>query len=339
MGRKIMSLEEIAQRQGIEQYSQLAEYIYARLEEGCLKPVKSHGTNGKKPALYKDYYAIEEPSDDSGYLEEIQYQLSPQMDISYYLAHPEQYRKEREAVLALSRYLDGEQDKLLCPVSLNERSFEIWGREKFLSSQDRKKKEDITGKKILRHSGITLERLNIYETAEPLAYYCRSRKVPQNIVIVENKDTFYSMRRYLLEKDADIFGMPVDTLIYGAGKGILKSFRDRELCVEPYVQNEDNQLYYFGDLDFEGIRIYEQLQERFQAEVSIRPFLPAYETMVQKGLQQFGLNRLPETKKGQNRVLSGVFMKYFPEEIQRDMYYILDRDKYIPQEIINIQDY
>lgn len=339
MSRKYISLENIAKRQGIQQYNQLAEYIYNQMESGCLKPVKSHGTNGKKPALYKDYHIPEQKPDYSGYLEEIRYRLSSRIDISYYLAHPQQYVRERKEVLALSRFLDKEQDKLSSPVSLNERSFQIWGREKFLSSQDKRKQGEVTGKRVLRHTGICLEQLNVYETTEPLAYYCVSRRVPQNILIVENKDTFYSMRRHLTQGAAVILGMPVETLIYGAGNVILKSFRDCSLSVEPYVQDAKNQLYYFGDLDYEGIRIYEQLQEKFQEEVCIRPFIPAYEKMLWKGLQDFGIEGLPETKKGQNRRLSGSFMKHFSGQIQRKMYDILENGKYIPQEIINIQDY
>lgn len=339
MSRTYISLEQIADEQQIDQYSLLVDFVYGELEAGHLKPVKSHGTNGKKPALFKDYHVMQEKPDDTKYLEEIRYRLSSRIDISYYLSHPQQYAVEREEVLALSRYLDTEEKQLQIPVSLNERSFAIWGREKFLSCQDRQKKGEITGRKILAHTGITWEDLNIYETTEPLAYYCRSRIVPQNILIIENKDTFYSMRRYLMQQRQTIFQMPVDTLIYGAGKGILKAFRDRSLCVEPYVQDAGNQLYYFGDLDFEGIRIYEQLQEKFQKEVCIRPFVPAYEAMVFKGLQNFGLERLPETKKGQNRELTGVFMEYFSAKIQEKMCHVLENGKYIPQEIINIQDY
>lgn len=339
MGKKYISLEEIARKENIEQYSCLAEYIYSRIESGCLEPVKAHGTNGKKPALYKDYRILEEKPDYSHYLEEIRYRLSPKIDVSYYLEHPAQYAIEREEVLLLSRYLDRKSDGPACPVSMNERSFEIWGREKFLSSQDRRGHGEVTGRRVLRHTGITLEQLNLYETTEPLAYYCRSRQVPQNILILENKDTFYSMRRYLLEGGKTIFQMEVGTLIYGAGKGILKSFRDRSLCVEPYVQDGQNQLFYFGDLDFEGIRIFENLLEKYQGEASICPFVPAYERMLQKGLSEFGLDRLPRTKKGQNRGLSGSFMDFFSEKIKAQMYYVLERDRYIPQEIINIQDY
>ena len=85
--------------------------------------------------------------------------------------------------------------------------------------------------------------------------YTHTREVPQNLLLLENKDTFYSMRRHLLEGKDTILGMKIGTLIYGAGKGILKSFQDFSICAEPYMQNRQNQIYYFGDLDYEGIGI------------------------------------------------------------------------------------
>lgn len=71
------------------------------------------------------------------------------------------------------------------------------------------------------------------------------------MLILENKDTFFSMCRHLLEGNEEILGIKIDTLIYGAGKGIFRSFEDFDLCVEPYMQAEGNQIFYFGDLDYE----------------------------------------------------------------------------------------
>ncbi len=139
---------------------------------------------------------------------------------------------------------------------MNERSFEIWQREKFLIKEQ--------GKKILKRCKIEPEILNVYETTEPLSYYSHTRKTPQNLLIIENKDTFYSMRKHLLNGNDTILGMKIGTLIYGGGKGIFRSFQDFDLCVVPYMKTEENQIYYFGDLDYEGIGIYECLAELFQ---------------------------------------------------------------------------
>jgi hypothetical protein len=54
------------------------------------------------------------------------------LDNDYYLRNMEAYRKDRLFVLQLNDYLKDKRDNLLDSVSCNERSFEIWGREKFL---------------------------------------------------------------------------------------------------------------------------------------------------------------------------------------------------------------
>ena len=119
------------------------------------------------------------------------------------------------------------------------------------------------------------------------------------------------------------------------GKRIRQSFRDFEICVEPYMKEKANTIYYFGDLDYEGIGIYEGLAEMFQGMWEIVPFCPAYEKMLEKAKEAV---RLPETSEGQNRNISGKFFSYFDEEVQSRMLEILTGDVYIPQEIINITD-
>lgn len=62
------------------------------------------------------------------------------------------------------------------------------------------------------------------------------------------------MRRHLLGGGKTILGLETGTLIYGAGKQILRSFFDFSLCMEPYINCTGNQIYYFGGLDYERRR-------------------------------------------------------------------------------------
>ena len=43
-------------------------------------------------------------------------------------------------------------------------------------------------------------------------------------------------------------------------------------------------------------------------------------------------------KKGQNTNMDGIFQKYFKEQDYLDMQHILVQGKYIPQEILSIED-
>lgn len=309
-------------------YNQQYKRIMELLSKEKIKPVKASGTNGKKPALYREYWVMEERRDYRVFEEELKFALHPAISVDYYLAHLERYEEDRTWVLMLDAYLKHMREHLNYEESVNERSFEIWNREKFLSKEQ--------GKRILKCCGLESEFLHMYETTEPLAYYSHTRKTPQNLLILENKDTFYSMRRHLLDGNDKILGCPTGTLIYGAGKGIIRSFRDFDICVEPYMKERENQIYYFGDLDYEGIGIYEKLADMFREKWEIMPFLPGYEAMLRKAER---VNALPETKEGQNRNIQSRFFSCFEEGQINKMKEILESDKYIPQEILNITDF
>ena len=325
---KRISLDDLLHTRQDLDYQEQYEYIMKLLEKGQIKPVKASKSNGKKPALYREYWMVEEQKDYSNYIEEIKYTFSTMISVDYYLAHPDMYEKDRIWVLMLNEYLKKYTDALLTPESLNERSFEIWHREKFLDREQ--------GRKILKRCGLNVEALNVYRTTEPLSYYTHTRNTPQNILILENKDTFFSMRNYLLNGHTEIFGAEIGTLIYGAGKGIIRSFQDFDLCAEPYMKHPKNTIYYFGDLDYEGIGIYENLAEKFRSRWKIIPFVPAYQAMLGKVEQ---IIELPETKEHQNRNISTQFFSCFDEIMVKKMEAVLDKDRYIPQEILNTADF
>ena len=325
---KRISMDDLLHTRQDLDYQEQYEYIMKLLEKGQIKPVKASKSNGKKPALYREYWMVEEQKDYSNYIEEIKYTFSTMISVDYYLAHPDTYEKDRIWVLMLNEYLKKHADALLTAESLNERSFEIWHREKFLDREQ--------GKKILKRCGLNVEALNVYRTTEPLSYYTHTRNTPQNILILENKDPFFSMRNYLLNGHTEIFGAEIGTLIYGAGKGIIRSFQDFDLCAEPYMKHPKNTIYYFGDLDYEGIGIYENLSADFGEKWNIVPFEAGYRKMLSKAK---GVDSIPETKEGQNRNIKDIFFSYFSTEQVKRMKEILEKGYYIPQEILNISDF
>ena len=327
---KRISLEEVTKKISEKDYKSQYHYVLQLIESGCLKPVKASGTNGKKPALYREYWVIEQEdaAKRERLLEKLEYRLHPAISREYYRKHPDGYKEDRHWVLLLSNFLKEHGENLRGTVSCNERSFEIWQREKFLLKEQ--------GKKILSRCGFTMDDINVYETAEPFSYYVNTRQVPQKLLILENKDTFYSMRKSLLGDKKDILGVEIGTLIYGAGKGIWRSFQEFDSCAEPYMKDRNNALLYFGDLDYEGIFIYEKLAEIFAERAEIKPFTIAYEQMLIKSSK---LPLLPEMKEGQNQHISGQFFRFFSKETSDEMMKLLETGRYIPQEILNIRDF
>ena len=52
------SLETVLDEMKNVPYAEQYKYIKALLETGKIKPVKSSGKNGKKPALYLEYWLV-----------------------------------------------------------------------------------------------------------------------------------------------------------------------------------------------------------------------------------------------------------------------------------------
>ena len=84
-----------------------------------------------------------------------------------------------------------------------------------------------------------------------------------------------------------------------------------------------NQIYYFGDLDYEGIGIYERLEEEFHGKWEIIPFVRAYEAMLNKAGD---LEMLPETKEKQNRNISQAFFHILKKNRYRECRAFLRRE-------------
>jgi len=327
MGKKKISLDEISRIYKIEDYQTLVAFIIGKIEAGLIKPIRNSGTNGKTPALYNGYRIISLEVDYSQYKEELMYKLDSSLTVDYYLKNLEKYKEDREYIKLLNNFLSNNKGLLEEPVSMNERSFEIWGREKYLQKE--------SGFRLLKNLGLSLDNLNIYETTEPLSYYSHHKNIPQNVLILENKDTFYSMRRHLIKGNTTILGLTIGTLIYGKGKGIAKSFKDFTYCVEPYMSDKSNAIYYFGDLDYEGIIIYEQLAKVFMDEISIEPFKAAYIHMIKKANKDL----LPEMKAGQNKNIGSSFLESFQDDVRIEILNILGLNRYIPQEILSNRDF
>lgn len=65
---KRISLDDLLHTRQDLDYQEQYEYIMKLLEKGQIKPVKASKSNGKKPALYREYWMVEEQKDYSNYI-------------------------------------------------------------------------------------------------------------------------------------------------------------------------------------------------------------------------------------------------------------------------------
>lgn len=321
--------KELEQLLACRDYECLAKEVGRLVQQNAISPVKSKksGTNGRIPPLYNKYRIVRQENDYSVALEEIKL-LNPRLNISGYLEKPVLYEKHREILVKLSDYLWGKAALLDEPMSQNERSLSIWEFEKLLGQKEALVSE------VLRFNGLNSLDLNYYNTPEPFIEYVHERANPMNVLIIENKDTWFSFRKVMLETGLNRFlGVGIHALLYGEGRKITgRNGRIDEYDAQWYHGNK-NTYYYFGDLDFEGIQIFFDLKA-YNPSADIRLLKDAYMMMVQLG----DGHTLPVSADKRNRTgRYSEFLGYFPKEVAAKMGIILESGRYIPQEILNYQ--
>lgn len=296
-------------------YHELVKKVEELTKQDILKAMIKSGTNGRNPILYKKY-RVELPKEDySDILDEIK-RLNAFLSINYYLNKPKEYKKDREYILKLNEYVIYHYDRFLVPMSINERSFDIWVEEKFLRKSST----------LLSKLGLDYDKLNVYNTPEPFFSETINR-YSNNVLIIENKDTWFTLRKILMEENKNILGLDIGLLIYGEGKKIVSSIE--------YLNHKDFSfldnpiIYYWGDIDYEGINIIYSLSKK----VELKLFTNAYSKMLRKienikSLKDMS-NEQVETKELEQ------FLSSFNENDRYKIAEILEIYKYIPQEILN----
>ena len=313
-------------------YSELVEIVAELEQRGIISPVKSSKLNGKNPPLYQAYHIIPPKTDDSTLLAELD-AMHYRIRTDHLRRNPEKYKCIRHVLLPLSEYLKKNTEELDEPMSENERAYVIWGDEKFLEHSEHP--EHIAA---LKKCGVW-DLLHTYPTPEPFFDY-RKATYPEHVLVIENKDTWFSMRKIMMESDASsFFQLPVDCLVYGEGNKITKTGSS----LEQYLNIDrvfSGTVHYWGDLDPEGIGFFLSARE-VNPGLNLQLYVPAYQEM----LAQFEEHLALPHEKEQYRVRkhqkypadADVFYARFPERMGLRIRELMETGYYIPQEILHYQ--
>ena len=333
--KNTISDEELQQIFRESDYDLFHSEVEKLVERGVLSPVKSSNKNGRLPPLFNKYRIIKPQEDNTCYLESVR-RLNPILNISGYLQRPELYKKHLEIVEGISRYSWFAQDLLKMAMSRKERSFSVWGREKLLDEHMALVKE------VLKFNHLDERFLNYYDTPEPFFEYHHDRGEPITVLVIENKDTWFTFRKLMQETGKNcIGGTVVNVLLYGEGNKITKrgALEDYNAAMLGGQVDQEGRVgraarfLYFGDLDWEGIRLFFRTREA-NPSLELKPFSSLYRLMLElaetlelpKSLDQRGvIGPLPEF----------LSLLGFPEE--ESLKALLAEGKYIPQEIVNYQ--
>lgn len=263
-------------------------------------------------------------SDNQLYLE-LTTGLFYKLDMNYYLQHVPEYKEHRPYILRVSDLMSSGPAQIL---TANERAFELFGDEKALTSPD---KAAFDGSRVLKNLGLTLEDIGAEIISEPFVYTkskgfdTRDLTSVRTILIVENKDTYWTLKNAILQSDLGY----IDMVIFGKGKAILSTFR----YIEEVGGRVSDRYFYFGDLDSEGIEIFNLFRKKY-SEYEIVPAVKYYEYMINK----VGMENAKAIRTRQKVKDCSSFIGYFSDTTGHNIKTIIENNLYIPQEAINKTD-
>lgn len=316
---ELMSLYELT----VYEYDKYVSFTRNLLSEGILEGVKASKYNNKNPKMFNKFHINKEKQDYSCIKDDIKkiyYKFSTQ----YYLKNPEVYLQDKQYIDKLSDFYTFNSDKFKYPAAINERAFQIFGEEKLLSNQN---KDSRNINKVLNNLNLTFEDLNIYLCPEPFFYYFKNKQ-PKNILIIENKDTFYTIKKILIENSSSILGESIDGIIYGEGFKIIDSFIFSNELKIPLT----TKYYYWGDIDYAGIDIYQKLKNKY-IDYNIELFIIAYEKMLMLSESY----QLLKMSNNQRKLKIDNFMSCLDTSYKNKIVHLLLDRCYIPQEIVSYQ--
>lgn len=315
--RKRITLEELSQL--CHDHEQLAKQITELANQGILVPIKSSKTNGNlKTPLYMRYtICIKQTVQISS--EEID-SLHPRLTANrYLLRHRMQFENNKAFLCRLSEWLTDHKGSDV--MSRRERSFSIFGDEKELDNH----------LKLLECMGISGEMLGFYETPEQcFSDYIPVRKNKMTLLICENKDIWFNIRRLMYECGAcSLFGTKLDGVIFGQGNDI--TGKEKFSSYAHYLGADEVSFLYCGDIDRAGFDIYLRLCKAAK-DLHIELFLPAY----QKILELSRRISLPDSSDGRCIIPEiGEILPLFTSDEQKQITQILQDNKRLPQEILS----
>ena len=237
--------------------------------------------------------------------------ISGQVDISWYYSRPlTMWQRDKADIEKLNRFLAQRNQE--DTVSLQQRSYDIFGNEKLLTGQ---------GHALLSRLHINDESLGIMADADPLMMAVNpavSGEPTARHLIVENKATYYGLLPYLQESG-------FTSLILGYGWKIIGNIS--QLPAQCCSSERHHLCWYFGDFDWEGLRIWHSLPMTESMEIQLA--VPFYKKFLAYSPSEGKMNQKPD-----EAVLYD-FLAHFNEADGGRFRNILKQHFYYPQEALS----
>ncbi|SFM10188.1 Wadjet anti-phage system protein JetD domain-containing protein [Salibacterium qingdaonense] len=295
-------------------YEAFAGLVQELEDEGVLTMVKAQGRNGRTPSVaFK--YRLHKPALAKGFHDELKrkrHLFHPALSLeAYFRLGPETWENDRPFLEKIDAYLRQyglPGDEVPAP----ERSVALVGDEKWLSEG--------RGREVLERCGLW-NKMGVLPVSDPLMFAVHpdcSTFTEHFHLIVENKTTYQALLEVLPNTC-------FSTLIYGSGNKITKSIEQLE---RQFPLPGSHHLYYFGDIDLEGVAIWHRLQKQRRVD----PALSFYHACLAKD----PLHK--ETTQRRRDEAVQAFLSHFDEENREWIDTCLHSDRYYPQEVLNTKE-
>lgn len=304
-------------------YVQLHTVIERLCEDNIISKTAGKDSNGMSPPLQNKYRKVDKAEDYTNIIFDMM-KLNSKIDIEkYYLKNPENYSRDKKVISIISDYLD---NVVSTKLTIHERSWQLFGDEKYLKNPGGKSDGEI----LLQNLGLTFNDLNCFYAYEPFIFFENSNfrtKTNRTILIIENKDTFWSFHNLLFDMKSTL---EVDMIIYGEGNKINSSFQ----YVEKLGINEKDIIWYYGDIDREGLNIFYRLKNRYE-NYALSFMIDLYEALI----DVIEEDKTPEAKNNQRSVdgSAELLIDCVKDKYKRRIQEIVNKNLYIPQEALNFE--
>ncbi|WP_055669760.1 Wadjet anti-phage system protein JetD domain-containing protein [Desnuesiella massiliensis] len=289
-------------------YESFAATVKELIQEGILTEKNPENKNSKEiPLAFK--FGINRYELKKDFIQSIKaasFSMVDSIDLqAYFKLSEEIWNKELPYIKKVNEYIL--LNKLpMDYATAQERSFHIVGDEKWIDEKG--------GRKILERINIW-DKLKIASTNDPLMMAVNPSQFLKSEywhLIVENKTTFLALMEVL--KDTKF-----TSLIFGSGWKIVSNI----VMLESQLGLKGaHKLYYFGDLDYEGISIWNSLNQKIGAELAIDFYSELLKKPGSAG---------KETQQKNEKALNN-FIKNFNSEEQASILKLLEKGDYLPQE-------
>lgn len=302
-------------------YNSLVKVIKDLKQEGKIDEIVSSNYLKRNPKIKEKWKKVIKSED--SWSKFVFFKYSDILDLSFYKLNKKyQNENELEKIKIIYDFIKSRGKRRF--VNYEERCLELFNDEKLYKRSNNIFMKIKINKELEYYD--LYEALKMKKDIDDLVFYKNSHLV-KNILIVENKATFNSYKRYLKENDF-IFEKKINCIIYGQGKSII----NKGSKIKKIIKAEETIIYYLGDIDPEGLGIYYLLSQK-NKDLKIKLLKEIYKKMLNSD------KKLPYLEK-QNK--NDIYLKYFISCFEDETYIneiknLWEKNLRIPQEVIGYE--